>query len=418
MKVVKKVFEQEYQQKTLAAKCRLAGELVAEADKIKSNFEARYVLLDEALAAASSSGDVVDCRDALSGLERSFRLDPKLTTDLLTKLAENGAGDSALADWAAELIEQRFDQDDFQGARKLIRLVSAKLARSQDGAARAKLTKEESVLTEYDKAHLAIEKLKRDPADAAANFAGGKFFCFFRHSWERGLLLLARGTDAKLKDLAAADLANPVDPSARYALGGRWWDLGEDKMHASLQSHLRERARYWYRLALPGLEGLEKTMADKRSTEPVPPAMRAPVAATGSGSLPKKGAAKTYFIGQVESSLSAAMIRAKRENKGVFLVIYDNKNPTKSRLDVALGYFTLFDTTKKLLADNFVPIMADLHSPDVGQYVPAGNPLEICYYVALSADGKILKQAEVYGNPDEGLSQTQKIVKKWEEVRK
>jgi hypothetical protein len=57
-KLVKQVFEKEYGSKSPDAKRQLAAALLGEAEKIRSNYIARFVLLREAQTAAMSAGDV------------------------------------------------------------------------------------------------------------------------------------------------------------------------------------------------------------------------------------------------------------------------------------------------------------------------------------------------------------------------
>lgn len=286
LKQVKQIYQNEYNQKTIAGRKALAGQLITEADKIKSNLDARFVLLQEAQWMAVSAGDVAGCRKAIEGIDHSFTLDTTpMVVDALARLT--GADDNAVAAWAVEMIQQHLSQEDYAGARKILHQAAARILRSSDPAVREALKSSENLLAEFDRARAAIDKLKSDPADPAANYTAGRFFCFFRHEWARGLPMLARGTDLKLRDLARGDLVNPAAAPARYALAGKWWDLGQDRAHEFMQSHLRDRASFWYRQALPELGGLEKTMAEKRLAD-APPAGAAADVVSGSPNLLKE----------------------------------------------------------------------------------------------------------------------------------
>jgi hypothetical protein len=92
----------------------------------------------------------------------------------------------------------------------------------------------------------------------------GRFLCFLKHDWDKGLPHLARGNDPKLATVARADLALPPDAKSRFTLAGQWWELGEDRSHLHIQAALRERAAYWYQKAAGELTDLDKAMAERR----------------------------------------------------------------------------------------------------------------------------------------------------------
>ena len=74
----------------------------------------------------------------------------------------------------------------------------------------------------------AREKLKTDPDDAAASLAVGRWSCFWQGDWEEGLKLLAKGSDAALKSLAAEELAaKPAKADDSVARGDAWWNMAE-----------------------------------------------------------------------------------------------------------------------------------------------------------------------------------------------
>ena len=268
LKLVKQIYEKEYGRKSAAAKRELAGELVAEADQIKNNFAAKFVLLQEAVSAGSGSGDVADSRKAIEGLDRTFVIDTvPMTVDALSKLFAAGGDEPKIADWAVQAVEDRIARDDYQGARQIFHVASAKVAGDADPALRERLKAADAALTLSNRVQAALDKLKVDPTDPNANFMAGSFFCFQKLDWSKGLPLLAKGTDVKLMALSRLDLASPTDAAAQFDLAGQWWDLGQDTMHAASRGALHERANYWCQKALPGLAALQKILAQKRLSE-------------------------------------------------------------------------------------------------------------------------------------------------------
>jgi hypothetical protein len=102
---------------------------------------------------------------------------------------------------------------------------------------------------EYDrvvKAELRISTEEGKPED---HLAVGKFYAIAKGDWKTALTLLSKGSDGKLKELAAADLAGSSIPEEQIALGDRWCALGEK---------YRDRGLYWYQEAWPRLTGVPR----------------------------------------------------------------------------------------------------------------------------------------------------------------
>ena len=124
-----------------------------------------------------------------------------------------------------------------------------------------------------DKSILA-EKAERDliaqhhasPSDPNVNLTLGKLYCFDRRDWEKGLPMLAKGSDAALRLLAKNDLEGPLDGDGQSKLGDDWWNAAQ-RMRKQERTAVLARAEYWYRLAEPRLTGLSKVKVQKRLTE-------------------------------------------------------------------------------------------------------------------------------------------------------
>jgi formylglycine-generating enzyme required for sulfatase activity len=136
----------------------------------------------------------------------------------------------------------------------------------------------------------AQEKLKAAPNDPEACLAVGSWQCFQKGDWADGLKLLAKGSDAGLKSLAAMELATkPSTAQEKVARGNAWWDAAETATGKARAAMLAKAAGY-YREAMPdlsGLEGLkvqkrldrldeEPSQADRRDRGPKPPLAVAP----------------------------------------------------------------------------------------------------------------------------------------------
>ena len=139
----------------------------------------------------------------------------------------------------------------------------------------------------------AIDSLDKNPTDTAANLAVGKFCCFTKNRWEKGILMLALGDDLALKDLALKELKGMTDATEQVKLGDAWWDLGEKKTGLAKKT-IQGHAASWYQQALPGLTGLVREKVEKRVAVAAPPSTvvardQRDTDSPSSGSLKKEG---------------------------------------------------------------------------------------------------------------------------------
>ncbi len=101
----------------------------------------------------------------------------------------------------------------------------------------------------------------------------------------------------------------------------------------------------------------------------------------------------------------------------VFIVVYDPDHPTHSKLDLSLGYFMEYQTTKRLVDQHFVAVVGPSNDPALGALVPEDNPLELCLWVVSTPEGEILRREGVYANPDEGMTRVRAVVAQVEASR-
>ncbi len=120
-----------------------------------------------------------------------------------------------------------------------------------------------------------------------------------------------------------------------------------------------------------------------------------------------------YFKGKVYESLEEAQEVARKENKPIFLVIYDKDHPKLSRLDYSLKYFMEYDTTKNLVQGNFIQVLSDSKGENLDKLIPAEEPLENCLLTILKPNLEKIKQEGVYANPDEGLKRVKAFIEEW-----
>lgn len=104
--------------------------------------------------------------------------------------------------------------------------------------------------------------LRAEPANPEANAATGKYLCFVKGDWDRGVLMLALGSDPSLKAIAEKEL-DELTPTRPEQVGDGWWERAEEEV-GTIQKRTRARAAYWYRKALPGLSGFARDLIQKR----------------------------------------------------------------------------------------------------------------------------------------------------------
>ncbi|WP_392886860.1 hypothetical protein ACF6ZU_21735 [Pseudomonas migulae] len=118
-----------------------------------------------------------------------------------------------------------------------------------------------------------------------------------------------------------------------------------------------------------------------------------------------------FFIEEPKRTVKEAVDTSRTTGKPIFLVIYDENHPSKSKLYYSLGYFMEYHTTKKLVMDHFIPALVPQSDKDAAALVPPDDPLENCLWVVLDQDGVIIRREGVYANPDEGLNRVRAVVK-------
>jgi hypothetical protein len=120
----------------------------------------------------------------------------------------------------------------------------------------------------------------------------------------------------------------------------------------------------------------------------------------------------SFFMGITLTNVDEALHSAKEENKGLFMVIYDNNHSTKSQLNYSLGYFTQYEMTKRLINEHFIQAIISTDTYEVNKFIPNDYPMENCLLIVLDKNGKIIRQEGVYANSDEGLKKVRQDIEK------
>ena len=105
--------------------------------------------------------------------------------------------------------------------------------------------------------------LEKTPGNPDANLVMGKYYCFAKNDWDKGMPMLALGNDEALKALAVQELQGAASSTEQATLGDGWWNQAENQDERT-KKVMKARAGVWYAQALPGLSGLAKGKVEKR----------------------------------------------------------------------------------------------------------------------------------------------------------
>jgi hypothetical protein len=273
LKTVKDAFRSDYAKKSAADAAALAKKLFDAAMETKDEPADRFVLLSESREAAVRAADATAAIGAIDQLANDFAVDSvDVRIKALQEIAKTGAAgdaDNALQALIG-MVEDALAADQFDRANQLLAAAKATIRRTTDKKLTARLDKLSkdivALAKEYEALKPSVDTLKRSPDDPAANLAVGKFKCFWKGDWDNGLPMLAKGSDAKLKAIATAELKNPQQAAEQAQLGDSWWDLA-DVANEPIKGQLKRRAAHWYSRAIPGLSGFAKAKIERRLGE-------------------------------------------------------------------------------------------------------------------------------------------------------
>jgi hypothetical protein len=268
-KLMSEAFAAELRDSAPAARRALASKLLDEAAKMGDAPADRFVVLSGAIEAAVEGADLALAFQAADRMADGYvldALDVKATAAL--KVPPKGYAASDLPVVLA-LLDALESAEEFATASRLIGVLQQ--VPVGDPSLRSTVPRRamelEQLRAARERVAPALQKLKASPDDPAANLAVGQYTALVRGDWEHGLAFLAKGSDPKLAKLAKAELLNPANADARAELADGWWEIaGASFGRAKL--NLTQHAAENYQLALPGLTGLKRVLAERRIAVP------------------------------------------------------------------------------------------------------------------------------------------------------
>jgi S1-C subfamily serine protease len=274
-KTIREQYKDDFAKKKPAEMLEVALKLQRHAAQVTDDPPRRFMFFQEALTLAATTGNFLQALKIAEELATDFEIGmAELTATVVEKatpkVRARDAGKS-LAEEALGRVSEALAADDFDTADRLVKGGSIVAAKAQANSVMSAFTvrgKEvDRLRKEFGQFLAAQTVLENDAKNAAANLTVGRHLCFVKGDWDKGLPLLAQGSDAELKALAEKDKAGPEAPAAQFELANAWYELAQGQETEIAKGRLQARALLWYQQALPGLVGINKSLAEKRLAE-------------------------------------------------------------------------------------------------------------------------------------------------------
>jgi hypothetical protein len=257
--------------------------LLETAGKLHSDPTARYVLCREAFERAIEHKEFEKAAEAIDEMEETFALDGfRLRIHLLTEASRavrNSTGRPALVRFAFSMADYAQAADRLAELARLVAIIEAHLnsMRSDTRSAYSRRFRDlKETADELAPIAASREVLVKDPMHPGASLVDGKFRCFVRQDWERGLKLLAQSRHAALAAAAQRDLAGASNHEGEAEIAEAWFDLGITDL--GLLGALI-RAKHWFQLAAKTAPPMERLRYERRVAlidSKLPPEMQEP----------------------------------------------------------------------------------------------------------------------------------------------
>jgi hypothetical protein len=270
-KRVRAVFGAEFAKRSASDRDVLARKLLSASADAKNDPDLRFVMLRDSRDLAAQAGDASGAIEAADALAAGYQISkaesrmPVLEMGSKTIHSRKDAADYiAACDTAADEL---LHNDSYDNANRV--MLWAKAAAVAAGATdlQAEVGKRagviRSIAAEYKRNETALKAAAQDPSNPTMNLRAGRFLCFAKADWEKGLPLLAKSSDAQLQSLAMADLAAPQESHDQLELGNRYWEWADHAQEPE-KANAVARARHWYEKAYPSLSGLDKRPVQQR----------------------------------------------------------------------------------------------------------------------------------------------------------
>ncbi|HWE02778.1 MAG TPA: hypothetical protein VG326_10255 [Tepidisphaeraceae bacterium] len=275
-KLLREAYGDLLKDRSFKARRSLVQTLLEESEKPGNSPSDQFALLAGAIDAAKEGESLRLCVTAADKIAELFDVDGlKLKTQAATTMVLKAPSPADTAENIRadlELADQLVAAEDFSGAARVVAI--ARPLAADNPEMRAQVLKRsqsiESARSAYDQIQPYLDKLKTSPSDEAANQSLANHYCFKLGQWDKGVAYLAKGSDAKLKELAKAELAATSDPADALTLAAGWWDRAEETGTSDADAKaLKLHAATWYRFGQSAASGLAAKVVEIRLNQAV-----------------------------------------------------------------------------------------------------------------------------------------------------
>lgn len=410
---------------TPTRKAVLAKKLLGKAKQAMNEPVSYFVLLSVTRDIAALGGDVETAMQAHELQASTFRVnDTALRMQTFQKLAENTQSEPqhrALADAALKAVDTALSANRFDDAAACASLASkaASKAKAPELHALAKqrlseIRQAEAIFQDWDRLRGV---LKANPGDPDANLAGGMYHGLLKRDWRAAAPLLAKGSDATFRRIAAMELKQSRSGEDLLRLADLWASIGESSK-GLLRRRSLERAAAMYRAAQSRTTGLLQDRAKERLAD-ISRALRSSevesqqnVARSERSRRSRKKTplswtaddiktVRTFSAGSsvhdVAFSPDSSMVAAGTGNSDVYVWDVDSTSPRhKLQGHEETVRAVAFDPAEKILASGSHDGAIKLWDVKTGKQLTAlGGHTRPVHVLAFSPDGSLLASASV-----------------------
>lgn len=268
-KMFSDLFARDLADHSAAGRRSLAQKLLDASARVADVPADQFVLMAASVQAAEEAGDLDLCCRAAETMAQAYDVDGlQVASDAALKMTLRSDGPAGAGNMTAglNLVDRLAAAEDYTAASRLLRTLRAAAPDPTSLAEiRAKASRIEMERIGAERVAPFIKTLATTPRDPAANLAVGRYYCFIKEDWDRGLGFLANGSSPHLRAAAALDLAGGNTPEKQIQIGNAWWSVSEGESGPA-QLAIRRRAVSAYKAATQGgnVTGLEGVLVAKR----------------------------------------------------------------------------------------------------------------------------------------------------------
>jgi len=229
------------------------------------------------LCYANEGGDAHLVLRALNELDHHFVIDKfEVGQKALVGFAELASTNEAFASLnepANKFIDEAIMADRVEVAKNMTESVYEALVKKPVAAEYRKQALDlrnriQEFSAQWQAVQSAIAKLAASSDDPEANETVGRWTCFVKRDWKKGLPLLAKAASPSLRMVAQRELSGePRSSQDEHAIADGWWEIAQSE-DGLTKKNLQQRAASWYLRARCSVESpLQTIKLDQRLME-------------------------------------------------------------------------------------------------------------------------------------------------------